>query len=207
MAAGAAFWVLRAYRHAGGGATSARPALFACALTTLLGLGVYLAIGRPELPDAPYAARLEALRERPRNTYGAEEWLAVLRDDARLNPHDPAPYFYQGEILLRLDRPAEAARAFDSALRRQPRLGEAMIGLGRSVVRMEGRLTPEALTLFEQASALTDDPSPWLYQAWAAIEAGRDADARRFWGEAVRRMAPDDPRRAMAAEFAAPAGR
>lgn len=207
LTAGAAFWVLRAYRGAGGASASPRPALAACAAVALVGLGIYLAIGRPELPDAPYAARLEALRERPRSTYGAEEWLAVLSDDARLNPHDPGPYFFQGEILLRLNRPAEAARAFDSALRREPRLGEAMTGLGRAVVRMEGRLTPEALTLFEQASALTDDPAPWLYQAWAAMEAGRDADARRFWGEAVRRMAPDDPRRAMAPEFGARAGR
>jgi cytochrome c-type biogenesis protein CcmH/NrfG len=77
-----------------------------------------------------------------------------------------------------------------------------MIGLGRAIVRMEGRITPEALALFEQAGALTDDPIPWLYQAWGAMESERDADARRFWGEALRRMAPDDPRRAMAEQFA-----
>jgi hypothetical protein len=32
----------------------------------------------------------------------------------------------------------------------------------------------------------------------AAMEEGRTADAPRLWGEALARMAPDDPRREMA---------
>jgi cytochrome c-type biogenesis protein CcmH len=202
LTAGAAFWVLRAYRRAGGGATSARPALAACAVVALAGLGVYLVIGRPELPDAPYAARLEALKARDRSTYGGEEWLAVLADDARRTPRDPAPHFYQGQILFALGRPQEAAREFDAALRRDPQLVEAMMGLGRALVQIDGRVSEDALALFQRAGGLTDDPAPWVYQAWAAMEAGRDNDARRFWGEALRRMAPDDPRRAMAQRFA-----
>ncbi len=200
LTAGAAFWVLRAYRRAGGGATSARPALAVCGVVALAALGLYLAIGRPELPDAPYAARLAAVAERNPETYTAEEYLAVLADVARRDPNNALPYLHMGGILLSQDRPAEAARAFDSALRREPQQAEAMIGLGRAVVRMEGRVTPEALTLFQQAGALTDDPVPWMYQAWAAMEA--EQDARRFWREALVRMAPDDPRRAMAEQFA-----
>jgi cytochrome c-type biogenesis protein CcmH len=206
LAAGAAFWVLRAYRRAGGGARSPRPALIVCVVVALTGLGVYLAIGRPELPDAPYAERIEALKQRDRSTYGAEEWLAVLAEDARQNPRDPAPYFFQGEILLAIGRHAEAARAFDSSLRRDPQLTPAMMGLGRAIVAMEGRVTPDALALFRQVSAVSDDPAPWIYQAWAAMEARQDADARRFWGEALRRMAPDDPRRQMAQEMASGRG-
>jgi cytochrome c-type biogenesis protein CcmH/NrfG len=76
------------------------------------------------------------------------------------------------------------------------------MGLGRAVVQIDGRVSPDALALFQQAGQLSDDPAPWVYQAWAAMEAGRDADVRRFWGEALRRMAPDDPRRAMAQRFA-----
>jgi hypothetical protein len=47
------------------------------------------------------------------------------------------------------------------------------------MVSIEGRVTPEALALFQQAGALSDDPAPWIYQAMAAMENGRD-DARRF---------------------------
>jgi cytochrome c-type biogenesis protein CcmH len=207
MTAGAAFWVLRAYRRAGDGASSPIAALAACLLVAIVALSVYLVIGRPDLPDAPYAGRLAALAQRNPETYSAEEYLAVLADVARRDPQSALPYLYSGRILLNQDRPAEAARAFDSALRREPQLAEAMIGLGRAVVRMEGRVTPEALTLFQQAGALSDDPVPWMYQAWAAMEAGEEAAARRHWAQALARMGPDDPRRAMAEQFAAGAGR
>lgn len=197
LTAGSAFWVLRAYRRAGGGSRSPIPALAACGAVALTALVAYLTIGRPELPDAPYAARLEALKTRDLSTLTFDEALAILHDRSRRDPADALSHFYTGELLLRMDRPQEAARAYDQALRREPQLTEAMLGLGRSLVAIEnGRVTPEALALFEQAGALSDDPAPWLYQAMAAMEAGRDA--RSLWREALARMAPDDPRRAMA---------
>lgn len=197
MTAGAAYWVLRAYRRAGGGATSARPALATCGLAALLALGIYLSIGRPGLADAPYQARIEALKQRAFETYSVDEALAILAEGARDNPRDSRPHLYSGQVLLAQGRAREAARAFDAALRRAPQSPEALLGLGRALVAIEGRVTPEALALFQQAGALADDPAPWLYQTMAALEAGRDADARRFWNEALSRMAPDDPRRAM----------
>lgn len=208
ITAAAAFWVLRAYSRAGGGVRSRMPALMLCAIVSVVGLGVYIAIGRPELPDAPYAARLEALKQRDANTFTAEESLAILHEAARANPRDPLPLFYTGQLLFGQGRDREAAAAFDGALRRDPRLAEAMLGLGRALVRIEdGRVTPEALTLFEQAGALTNDPAPWIYQAMAAMEENREADARTFWSEAYTRMAPDDPRRDMARQMGAGLGR
>ncbi len=197
LTTGAAYWVLRAYRRGGGGA--ARQALVACGAVALAALGVYLVIGRPDLPDAPYLARMEALKQRDPTSYNVDEALAVLAEAAKDNPSDPLPHFYSGQLLFGDRRAAEAARAFDAALRRQPQFGEAMLGLGRAIVEIEGgRITPEALALFQQAGALTNDPTPWLYQATAAIQEDRGADARRFWAEALARMAPDDPRREMA---------
>lgn len=202
LTACAAFWVLRAYRRAGGGARSPAPALAACVVVALAALITYLAIGRPELPDAPYQQRLTALKDRDPSTFSAEEALAVLHEAARDNPNDPLPHFYTGELLLAQGRAQEAARAYDLALRRDPGLTEAMLGLGRALVRIEaGRVTPEALALFQQAGSLSDDPAPWVYQAMAAMEAGQDADARRYWGEALARMSDDDPRREMAAQM------
>lgn len=204
----AAFWVLRAYRSAGGGEKSALPALGVCAAVAVAALGAYLAIGRPALADAPYRARLEALRERDPTTFTADEALAVLGQAAKDHPRDPLPHFYSGEVLLSQGRAEEAARAFDAALRRDPRNVEVMMGLGRSLVAVEsGRVTPEALALFEQAAALSNDPAPWIYQAMAAMEEGRDADARRLWGEAYDRMSEEDPRREMAARMRSGAGR
>lgn len=208
ITAAVAFWVLRAYRRAGGGVRSRMPAMMLCGIVSVVALGIYITIGRPELPDAPYKARLEALTERDQSTYTPDELLAVLHEAARDNPGNPLPLYYSGQLLLDQGRDREAAAAFDGALRRDPRLAEAMLGLGRALVRIEGgRVTPEALTLFQQAGALTNDPAPWIYQAMAAMEENREADARTFWSEAYTRMAPDDPRRDMARQMGAGARR
>jgi cytochrome c-type biogenesis protein CcmH len=197
LCAGAAFWVLRAYRHAGGGARTAFPALTACAVVAIATLGAYLLIGRPELAGAAYAQRLEVLKERDPTTFTADEALAVLHEAARENTRDPLPHFYAGQLLLNQGRAQEAARAFDAALRREPRLAEAMIGLGRAMVQIEGRVTPEAADMFETATTFTDDPAPWLYLAMHAAQEGDTANLRRYANEAGSRMAPGDPRQEM----------
>jgi cytochrome c-type biogenesis protein CcmH len=203
LIAAAAFWVLRAYRRAGGGARTAFPALASCGLVALATLGAYLLTGRPELPDAPYQARLAALADRDPTSYTLDEALAVLHDAADRNPRDPLPHFYMGELLLNQGRAQEAARAFDSALRRDPELVDAMLGLGRALVASEqGRVSPEALAIFQQATQLTEDPAPWIYQAMAAMERNDEAESRRLWGEALTRMPADDPRREMARRMA-----
>lgn len=202
MAAGAAFWTLRAAQRAGGDAKAGRLVLIAAAGASVVALGLYLFNGRPELPGAAYAARLDALAARPIESYTAEEALAVLGEHARETPNDPAPHLYTGEILLANGRPQEAARAFDAALRRDPRSAHALIGMAKSMVAIDGRFTPESLAMFEQASALTDEPTPWIYRAMAAMEQENGADAQRMWREALARMSPDDPRRDMARRFA-----
>jgi cytochrome c-type biogenesis protein CcmH len=189
--------VLRAYRRAGGGARTAFPALTACALVGLATLGAYLLIGRPELAGAAYAQRLEALKERDPTTFNVDEALAVLHEASRENPRDPLPHFYSGQLLLNQGRAQEAARSFDAALRREPRLAEAMVGLGRAMVQIDGRVTPEAVELFNRATTLTDDPAPWLYLAMHAAEQGDATELRRYAAEAGSRMAADDPRQEM----------
>lgn len=196
LTAAVAYWVLRAYRRSGGG--KARSAMIVCGVTALVALGAYIAVGRPELPDAAYAERIEALKQRDPRTFTQEEALVMWREIAIQHPDDPLPQFYAAEILMDQDRAREAAGAYEQALRRAPENPDALIGLGRALLRIEGALTPEALALFEQASRYTDDPTPWIYQAMAAMESGRNDDARRFWSEAYTRMPAEDPRREMA---------
>ncbi|MBL8545642.1 MAG: tetratricopeptide repeat protein [Hyphomonadaceae bacterium] len=202
LAGAAAFWMLRSMRRAGGDAKAARAVLFAVAGASVMALGVYLVNGRPDLPGAAYTARLQALAQRPVETYTADEALAVLAERARATPDDPIPQLYSGEILLSSGRPQEAARAFDSALRRDPQSADALIGLAKAMVAIDGRFTPESLAMLEQASALTNAPTPWIYRAMAAMERDDGADTRRMWSEALSRMSADDPRREMARRFA-----
>ena len=202
LAAGAAFWTLRAARRAGGNAQTGRVVLLALAGASVVALGVYLVNGRPDLPGAAYAARLEALASRPVESFTAEEAIAVLGERARETPNDPAPHLYTGEILLATGRPQDAARAFNAALRRDPQSADALLGMAKSMVAIDGRFTPESLAMLEQASALTDEPTPWIYRAMAAMEQENAADTGRLWGEALARMSADDPRREMALRFA-----
>jgi len=200
LTAAAAFWGLRAYRRAGG--ANARAALGVCGVVAVAALGCYLAVGRPALADGPYRARLEALRGRDPLSFSAEEALAVLHEASREHPDDPLPYFYSGELLYRLERPEEAARAYDQALRRDPNSAEVMLGLGRALVAIEGgRVSPEALGLFQRAGTELPDPAPWMYQAMAAMQSGEDA--RPFWREALARTPQNDPRRAMLTQMLA----
>lgn len=204
---GVAIWTMRAYREAGG--RRARGSMMFAGVVGLVALGTYLVIGRPELPDAPYRARLAEIKARPASSYNGEEWIAFLSDAAKTNPDDAGPLFMIGQVYLANRRPEEAARAFDAALRRDPLLTPALLGLGRALMAInEGRVSPEALAAFQQAAALDDaDPTPWLYQALAAMEADDGAEARRLWGETHRRMRADDPRREMALRMSRDAGR
>lgn len=198
LCAAAALWGLRAYRRAEAGARAA-PAFAVCVLVAVGALGTYMFIGRPDLADAPYAARLDALKQRDPTGYSAEEAIAILAEAARDHPGDALAHFYTGQVLLQTGRAEEAARAFDAALRRDPRMIDAKLGLARSMVQIDdGRVSDDARALFEEVGALTNDPAPWIYQAMAAMQTGNDDDAQRFWGEALVRMAPDDPRREMA---------
>jgi cytochrome c-type biogenesis protein CcmH/NrfG len=207
MTSAAAVWTLRAYRFAADTTPSAGPALAASAGVACIALVAYLAVGRPDLPGAPFDARIEALRHRDPATYTPEEALAVLNRAARDNPRDARPRVFAGQVLLSQGRVEEAERQFDAGLRRDPRSVEAMMGLGRAMVRVaDGRVTPEALALFQQAGAASDDPAPLIYQALAALQSNRAADARGFWREAYRRMSADDPRREMARRMSAGEG-
>jgi len=197
ITAGAAVWVLRAYRRAGGG--SLRKALGVAAAVALAALTIYLVLGKPELPGQPYRARLEALKARDPSTYVGAEWIALLSEKAKADPADASAHFFLGQLYLGERRPQEAARAFTAALRRAPESPEAMMGLARALIAInDGRTTPESMDLLQQAAARTTDPTPFIYLAIGALEDGDNAAARRYGAEALSRMTADDPRREMA---------
>ncbi len=203
LAGGAAIWVLIAYKRAGAPRRAA-PAFAVAGLASLAAFGLYLALGRPDLADQPYAARIEALKHRDVTkgvTY--EEALAILDHAARERPRDPEPLIYAGQVLSELNDHRQAARRYDEALARDPNSVAATLGLARALVRIEeGRVSPQARALFERASAMTpDDPVPFLYRALAAGQEGDEAGARALWAETLKRLPPDDPRRAMAAQM------
>ncbi|MBU6372794.1 MAG: tetratricopeptide repeat protein [Alphaproteobacteria bacterium] len=208
----ALWWVLRAFAGAGAGASAAsagtrRAGLVAAAVAAVATIGLYAATGKPNLPDQPYKSRLDALKQTDPTRMSPEQIMAVLAERARQDPRDPRPHIFTGQILAELGRDQEAARAYEAALRRDPMNPEALLGLGRVAVSIQaGAITPEALSLFQAAAmSAPNDPTPWLYQALAATQERRWADALKLWPEVEKRLAPDDPRHAMVASMIAEA--
>jgi cytochrome c-type biogenesis protein CcmH len=197
----AAWWIARAVARAAPGVKPA-PVLLGCLAALGALLALYLTLGRPNLPDAPYADRLRILEMRAEgapDTLKVDEVLAILEARAKANPNDAKPHLFAGELLDGAGRDVEADREFRAALKRQPDLPAALIGLGRVRVRRDGGIvSPASMELFKRAAEVApNEPAPWLYQAMAATQEGRRADAVALWREVQKRLPPDDPRRAM----------
>ncbi len=206
LAACAGAALMWSYRRAGG--ARAAPVTIVAGASVLAAFAIYVVIGRPDLPDAPYQERIAALKARPAESYTDAELLARLAAEARAHPDDARPHLATGVILAEQRRFEEAARAFDAALRRDPDSTFAMLNLARVLVALDqGRVSENAQRLFAAvAEAQPDDPTPWLYQALAATQEGRGADAGRLWREVKRRLPAGDPRHAMADRMIAESG-
>ncbi|CAN2535147.1 hypothetical+protein [Methylocapsa aurea] len=188
--------LLRARGMATGAASSSRRnALIAAAgailLIPALTLLLYGKLGHPDLPDASLEARLEA---KPGHSDIA---TAVARIEAHLaeHPEDGRGYEVIAPFYLRNGRAADAAAAFEKALRllgptphRHNALGEAR------VLAAEGRVTPDAEQEFVAALAL--DPRSAMarfYLGLEAAQAGAREKAEDIWSKLLADQPADAP--------------
>jgi cytochrome c-type biogenesis protein CcmH len=198
----AALWPLRAFLRAVAGKHS-NAALVAATGGVVVALSLYLVLGTPQAPDAPFAPRIAALEETAKvapQRLDNDEMLAILEARSRRAPDDPQAHYFAGVIYASQARFEEAARAFDAALRRDPANPAVMIELGAAMVAMNDReVTPEALALFVEAEKLKpEDVRPVFYQALAASQGGQKEKARALWPRVLAMLPRDDPRRRMA---------
>jgi cytochrome c-type biogenesis protein CcmH len=158
------------------------PVLAAAVQVPVQALGLYAALGAPDLPDRPFAsredrrqgdpeqpniaamvARLEArLAESPDDLDG---WLMLGRSKGALGDHRAAIEAYRRAQALAADDPRVHA------------------GLGESLVMAaQGVVTPEAKTLFTRLlETAPDDPRPAYYLGWADVQAGDHHAALERW--------------------------
>jgi cytochrome c-type biogenesis protein CcmH len=173
---------------------------------------LYLALGSPELPGAPLAARLEAIHQ---NSPIAS---LVAKAEAHLarNPDDVRGYEVLAPVYLRLGRVNDAVHARRKILAlagenaaRQADLGEALVAAANGIV------TKDAKTALDRALEL--DPKEMearFYTAVAAQQDGKPDEAARIWRKMLAEAPADAPwlptvRRALASidQKAAPAAR
>lgn len=153
----------------------------AVSLVALLGipalsLGLYLALGAPEKPGEPLAARLSA----PDAPHNIEVLVAKVEAHLAKNPEDGRGWEVIAPVYLSLGRAADATQAFRTAIRLLGPSLERNSGLGEAIVTAEGGIvTAEARSAFEAAQTFDPKaPAPRFYLALAAQQAGKPEEAR-----------------------------
>lgn len=166
----------------------------------LLGIGGYLLAGRPGMGDQPMSDRqaglMKKIRENPESLTPAET-LSRLEATVRERPNDPEPHFFIGEILRAQGRPADAARAYQSALRRDSDFVPALVALGDTLVELnDGAVSEQAMRLFARAYELDETQvRAGMWAAMGASQAGDQEKAEQAMRYIYARLPEDDPRR------------
>jgi cytochrome c-type biogenesis protein CcmH len=148
---------------------------------------LYMALGKPQMPDEPLAAR------QPARVAPSDIEAAVASVEAHLiaKPDDGKGWAVLAPVYMKLERYEDAAHAYSEALRligEEPSLrasyGEALVAAAGGVV------TDKARAAFEKAVAEEPgQPQASFYLALGAEQDGRTADAIRAY-EALIAAAP-----------------
>ena len=174
--------------------TDRRRRMVAVAALVLLPLGavsLYLALGAPQLPGEPHAAR-QSVEPEQRSIV---ELIGRVEAHLEQNPEDGRGWEVLAPVYMRLGRFADAVRARQNALRllgssaeRSADLGEALTGQAGGVV------TADAKAAFEQA--LAQDSGSFkarFFLGLAAEQDGRRDEAATAWRNLLAASPPDAP--------------
>ena len=148
-----------------------------------LALATYAAIGRPDLPAQPLAARPEAALA------GMTLEQAVAQIEARLSaaPDDARGWMVVGPAYMQLGRYADAERAFRRLLELAPPTAEVETDLAEVILLQNGgSMAGEPSELLE--SAIARDPTQTRARFYLAGEATRAGDwqlARERWTDLI----------------------
>lgn len=166
----------------------------------VLAIAGYLAIGRPGMADQPMAARQAALAEKIRSDPGSltgAEMLSRLEQAVIDQPASPEPHYFIAELLRTQGRAEDAARAYQSALRRDEDYVPALIGLADVLTYLAGgAIGPQATQLYARAYQLDESQvSAGMRAAMGAAQAGDQEKAEQAMRYIYSRLPEDDPRR------------
>lgn len=144
---------------------------------------VYQRLGKPELPDQPLAARLAAAPERQ----SIDAMVARVEAHLAQKPEDGQGWDVLAPVYMSLERPADAAHAYQQAIRLLGSSPRREFALGQALTSAAGGLvTAEARAAFEKAAAGDPtQPGPRMYLAVALSQDGRHADAAAIWRKVV----------------------
>jgi cytochrome c-type biogenesis protein CcmH len=160
---------------------------FVILLLPAIGLCLYIATGRPDLPAQPLAERLA----NPGNDISV--LIAKAENHLARNPDDGAGWDLLAPIYYRSGRVEDSANAFSQAIRLLGPTPERLDGYAETLIaQSNGIVTAEARARLEQSLALkADNPRAEYYLALALEQEGKRAEARAAF-EAMVKEAPAD---------------
>ena len=161
--------------------------VFVIVLLPAVGLCLYVATGRPDLPAQPLAERLA----NPGNDISI--LIAKAENHLARNPDDGAGWDLLAPIYYRSGRVEDAANAFSQAIRLLGPTPERLDGYAETLIaQSNGIVTAEARARLEQSLVLkADNPRAEYYLALALEQEGKRAEARAAF-EAMAKEAPAD---------------
>ena len=155
--------------------------ILAIAALPVFTLGLYLAIGSPELSDQPLSARLSA----PAEQQSVDELVARVERHLAKNPEDGEGWAIVAPVYMTLGDPRASVRAYANALRLLGNRPDWLANMGEAMtVANEGVVTQDARMAFTAAIEL--DPGavkPRFFLAMALGQEGRREEALAAWEE------------------------
>ncbi len=142
-----------------------------------LAAALYVALGKPGLPDQPFADRLNAWKQGDPSQLSAGEMAAVLQTVVKQRPNDAEPLTYLARAQLAAGNVPAAAESMRKAVRLQPDDGGLWANLGiLLLLQGQGEETQPAQAAFRQALKLDPKSAPARYHLARARIAGGDVN-------------------------------
>lgn len=178
------------------GALRRRRAASAIALSMipLVSLGLYGALGSPHLPARPLA---DVMAERGEN----DLFRSIARIESHLaaTPGDAKGWALLGPIYLRMGRAADAANAYRRIIEIEGESAPRLLDYAQAQIAADGGIVnaPARRAIDKGLELAPADPQARFLSALTLEQDGKEADARRLYGELLANAPADAPWRAM----------
>jgi cytochrome c-type biogenesis protein CcmH len=163
----------------------------ALVLLPAVSLGIYLSVGRPDLPAQPLAARDVARG----GGVSMDEALAKIEKHLAANPEDGRAQELVAPAYMSAGRYADAAKAYAAALRLLGPSGDRLENLAEAyVATADGVVTAEARELFERSLMVEPGrPKARFYRGLAAEQDGDRQAAIALYSGLIDDAPPGSP--------------
>ncbi len=157
-------------------------------------LALYISLGSPEVPDAPFAPRIEG----PATALPLDALIIKVEQHLKEKPDDLAGWEVLAPAYLRQRNFSAAISAWNRAIALGGETAGRLAARGEAqVFAAEGSLTPSAREDFARAVAMdASEPRAQYYMGLADIEDGAKDKAIARWTRLIASAAPDAPWRA-----------